>query len=91
MRPRRRKLSDNGLMILLLFLLGVIVVLERIIVMRNSQPPALSSRSDEADGASALYTWVTRLGYDTAERRLATFAVPEDTGLIFLLEPTSIP
>ena len=84
------RLGDRGLLILLLILLGGIVIVERVIATRTEQRTPLSSQSNEANGASAMASWLERLGFDLDDTLLTRFEVPQETGLIFLLEPTEV-
>ncbi|MEM9776204.1 MAG: DUF4350 domain-containing protein [Chloroflexota bacterium] len=88
MRRSRPRLGDRGLMVILLLLLGVIVIVERVIARNAEQNIVLSSTSDRANGASALYGWLEQLGFEVDNQPIPEFTIPADVGLIFMLEPS---
>ena len=88
MSTSRWKLGDRGLLVILLILLGLAVIGERVIATRAEQNIPLSSTSDRPGGASALFEWLTALGFEIETAPLAEFDVPDDVGLVFLLSPT---
>ena len=49
--------------------------------------PSLASYSAQPDGAKALRLWLAEMGYEVSDKTLAHFRPPEDTALIFILEP----
>ena len=73
--------------------IGVIVLLVIITVLTASQEesqqqyPRLSSLSSAPDGALALKLWMQELHYNVNEQVLADFAPPENTSILFMLEP----
>lgn len=85
----KRRLNDRWLAVILLLLLAVIVMVERVVSTNRADPP-LSTSSDERDGASALKSWLTDLGFDIVDEELASFEVPADVGVTFLLEPSEV-
>lgn len=73
--------------------IGVIVLLVIITVLTAAQEesqrqyPRLSSLSSAPDGALALKLWMQELHYNVNEQVLADFAPPENTSILFMLEP----
>jgi len=49
--------------------------------------PALSSVSSAPDGALALKLWVRELQYNVDEQVLSSFTPPENSSILFMLEP----
>lgn len=54
---------------------------------KQSAPP-LASDSSQPDGARALRLWLEALGYATSSETAAAFALPEQTNIALILEPT---
>lgn len=75
--------------------LGIGVVLLLVVVtafavfQRGSEEsyPTLSSISSTPDGALALKLWLAKLKYNVDEEVLSNFAPPEDSAILFMLEP----
>ena len=70
--------------ILLLVVITTFAALQR---GTEEQYPKLSSLSPAPNGALALKLWVKGLQYQVDEDVLANFAPPEDTSILFMLEP----
>ncbi|MFK7800353.1 MAG: DUF4350 domain-containing protein [Anaerolineae bacterium] len=83
----RKRLNERWLVIILLLLLGGIVIVEQVVSTNRADPP-LSTFSDERDGASALKSWLTDLGFEIVDEPLAAFEIPADVSVTFLLEPS---
>ena len=78
---------DAKLGIGLVLLLVVITVLAATQEQTQQEFPVLSTRSSAPDGALALKLWVQELQYAVDEQTLASFAPPEDTSILLMLEP----
>ena len=70
--------------ILLLVVITTFAVLQR---GTEETYPTLSSTSPAPDGALALKLWVEQLQYDVNDEVLANFAPPDDSTIVFMLEP----
>jgi hypothetical protein len=51
-------------------------------------PPPLASFSSDSNGAKALSLWLEELNYRVYSENPAAFSIPDDTNVIFMLEPT---
>jgi len=70
--------------VLLLVLVTVIAATQR---KTDTKYPALSTLSSAPDGALALKLWLGELQYNVDEAVLADFAPPDNTAILFMLEP----
>lgn len=83
------KLSrDTWLVIGLVIVLAIITSFVVIWRARTATPPALSSTSNEPDGAHALSLWLEQKGYQVMRNSMADFYPPAEANLIFILEPS---
>jgi len=78
---------DSKLGIGLVLLLVVITALAATQEQAQQEYPVLSTLSSAPNGALALKLWVQELNYDVEEQTLASFAPPENTSILFMLEP----
>src|SRR5262245_37076821 len=83
----RRLSRDSKLGIGLVLLLVIITALAATQKQAEQEYPALSTRSPAPNGARALKLWVQELKYDVNEQVSAEFAPPENTLILFMLEP----
>ena len=83
----KRLSRDNWLAIGLVMVLVITTVVAVIWQTRKAALPALSSASNERDGARALRLWLEQKGYRVSNKSGPDFQPPEDAGLIFVLEP----
>ncbi|MDX1520182.1 MAG: DUF4350 domain-containing protein [Anaerolineae bacterium] len=82
------KLSrDSWLAIGLLLFLLVITGLAAVQNGQQQASPALATFSSAPDGAKALQLWLADLNYDLPEVAVSQFVPPDETDLIFMLEP----
>jgi hypothetical protein len=82
------KLSrDAWLGIGLLIILMLVTVAAAIQQANQTDAPPYSSLSSDPDGTRALQLWLDELGYAVNDELLTTFELPQDAGLIFMLEP----
>jgi hypothetical protein len=70
--------------IVLLILITIVTATQK---ETQQQYPVLSTLSSAPNGALALKRWVQELNYDVDEQVLAEFALPENTSILFMLEP----
>ena len=83
------RLSPDSWMALGLFiLLALISALSFYQQTQNQAHPPLTSFSTQPDGARAFWLWLEGIGYEVSDRVTATFAIPEGTDVMLLLEPT---
>ncbi len=82
------KLSrDSWLAIGLLVVLAILTALAAIRQTQDEVPPPLAGSSTAPDGARALWLWLDELGYQPDDQALEIFRVPEEAGLMLMLEP----
>jgi hypothetical protein len=85
----KRTLSrDRWLALALLVALTLVLVLTAARQQRTAAPP-LASFSNREDGARALRLWLEALGYAVVDAEPTVFAIPLDTRLLLILEPTT--
>ena len=83
-----RKLSPDVKLGIGIILLLVVITTFAVLQRGNEQVyPTLSSVSSAPDGALALKLWVKELQYEVDDHVLANFAPPEDSSILFMLEP----
>ncbi len=84
---RNRDMLVLAVLLLSVLLLTVLVALQE--ARRTSSTGVrLASASTQPSGAQALVLWLEALGFDViSDVPAEVFAVPEDTDLVFLLEP----
>lgn len=83
-----KKLSrDSKLGIGLVLLLALVTALAATQQQTEEEYPVLSTLSSAPNGARALKLWVQELHYAVEEQALANFAPPENTSILFMLEP----
>lgn len=82
--------KDTWLFIGLFAILIVTSIISAIQKNKEPPPPALASFSNAPDGARALRLWLEKLGYPIVEHDSEAFSIPEDAGLLLILEPTEI-
>src|SRR3972149_4978398 len=82
---------DTKLAIGILLLLVVATALAAVQKQTGPEYPTLSSLSSAPDGALALKLWVQELQYNVDEQVLANFTAPENTSILFMLEPLFSP
>lgn len=88
---RLRTISrDSWLAIGLFVVLAIISAVSIYQQTRDQGDPALTSFSNQPDGAQALRLWLESLGYLVNDRVSSTFVIPEGTDLMLLLEPTAL-
>jgi hypothetical protein len=87
MRPSR----ETWLAIGLLALLVIVTVAAAISQARQGEGrmPPLASFSPAPDGTRALRLWLEEIGYTVSDDVGETFAPPQDTDVMLILEPTS--
>jgi len=78
---------DSKLGIGLVLLLVVITALAATQEQAQQEYPVLSTLSSAPNGALALKLWVQELNYDVEQQTPASFAPPENTSILFMLEP----
>jgi len=78
---------DTKLAIGILLLLVAATALAAVQKQTGPEYPTLSSLSPAPDGALALKLWVKELQYNVDEQVLANFTAPENTSILFMLEP----
>jgi hypothetical protein len=78
---------DSWLAIGLFVALAAVMLLVFARQQRTVAPP-LSSSSNQADGARALWLWLEELGYTPSNHSGDRFNVPDEAKLLLLLEPT---
>jgi len=78
---------DAKLAIGILILLMIFTAFAAVQKGTKEEYSRLSSLSPAPDGALALKLWVQELQYDVHEDILASFAPPENTSILFMLEP----
>ena len=80
---------DNWLAIALVGVMGLITIMTVIQQVRSQiVDPPLSSFSTTANGAQALYRWLEAIGFTVDDTVDNTFAIPESTDTVFILEPS---
>lgn len=75
---------------LALALIAVLLVATIVAVVWQTDkaaPPALSSASNEPDGARALWLWLVQMGYTVSSQSGTDYQPPAGAELIFVLEP----
>lgn len=72
-----------GLVLLLIFVTVLAATQKEV----QQEYPKLSSLSSAPEGALALKLWVQALRYDVDEQALAEFVPPQETAILFMLEP----
>ena len=78
---------DSKLGIGLVLLLVVVTALAATRKQTEQEYPVLSTLSSAPNGARALKLWVQELNYAVDEQELAEFAPPDNTSILFMLEP----
>jgi len=78
---------DARLGIGILLLLVIVTAFAAVQGQTGPEYPELSTLSSAPDGALALKLWVEELNYSVEEQVLANFAPPENTSILFMLEP----
>ena len=78
---------DSKLGIGLVLLLVVVTALAAAQEQKEQEYPVLSTLSSAPNGALALKLWVQQLNYAVDEQALAEFVPPENTSILFMLEP----
>ncbi|MCI0553573.1 MAG: DUF4350 domain-containing protein [Anaerolineae bacterium] len=78
---------DSKLAIGILLLLVVVTAFAAVQQGTKEEYPRLSSLSSSPTGALALKMWVNELKYNVDEHVLTNFAPPENTSILFMLEP----
>lgn len=74
--------------------IGVVLVLLTIVAAiqsaraEQSSAPTLASDSSQPNGARALWLWLEALGYAASSETAASFALPGQTSVALILEPT---
>ncbi len=78
-----------------IFAIGLILILAVVTALaalqeanKNNRFPVLSSASNQPDGSRALFLWLDSLGYTTSNEPPDLFAIPENTDLVMILEPS---
>jgi len=86
MKFSRDSLLGLGLIVVLL----IVAVFAAVAQPREERLPALSTRSNDPDGARALALWLRALEYAVDTSVSASFGVPSESegGLIMMLEPS---
>ncbi len=79
---------DTWLALSLFALLALITAAAAATQTRAAQLPPLSSRSNQPDGAHALFLWLDRLGYRADDGVSQGFDLPANTRAVLVLEPT---
>lgn len=79
--------NDRTLVLLIIVLLAIIVGVVQYRSLLSQSQVQLDSYSDEPSGASALRAWATALDYSIAADPRDTYRIPDNTALVFLLEP----
>src|SRR6185436_9036368 len=83
-----KKLSrDSKLGIGLVLLLVIVTALAATQKQVQEEYPVLSTLSSAPNGALALKLWAQELHYEVDERTLVDFDPPENTSILFMLEP----
>ncbi len=84
-----RQLSRDSWLAIGLFVILVLVTLVAAIYQAREQEeaPPLSSFSSAPDGARALWLWLEALGYSVSNEVGQTFRLPENAGMVLMLEP----
>ncbi|MCB8942853.1 MAG: DUF4350 domain-containing protein [Ardenticatenaceae bacterium] len=74
-----------GLFVLLAIVSGISLY------QQTSEPtlPPLTGHSTQPDGAKALWLWLEALDYEVTDQVAATFAIPEGSDIMLLLQPTT--
>jgi hypothetical protein len=83
----KRISRDTWLVFGLVAILTITTVGAVIWQTRKALPPALSSASNEREGARALRLWLVQKGYQVNNESEPEFRPPTDANLIFILEP----
>jgi hypothetical protein len=83
----RRISRDSWLAIALAVVLIAITVIAVLWQTQEATLPALSSNSNERDGARALRLWLEQIGYRVNSDSNSDFSPPAEAGVIFMLEP----
>ncbi len=84
MKTRAR---DAKLAIGILLVLVIVTAIAAIQGQSGPEYPKLSSLSSAPNGALALKLWVKELHYNVDEQVLASFILPKNTSILFMLEP----
>jgi uncharacterized protein YneF (UPF0154 family) len=83
----KRFSRDTWLAILLVVLLVVITIVAVIWQSQKASLPALSSNSNDRNGARALRLWLESMGYQVSNNSGPDYDPPADVNLILMLEP----
>jgi hypothetical protein len=84
----RSKLSRDQWLAVALFLLMLIMVVVTVLQEQaETELPALTSFSNQPDGARALYLWLEALGYRPDNRSGQLYTIPDEATMVLLLEP----
>ena len=87
-----RRISNDALLAVLLLIALTIFTIAAAVQQTNQQrPPALSHSSANPDGAKALSLWMQGNGYKVSAQVSDQFEIPENTDVVFLLEPFPFP
>lgn len=73
-------------LVVIMTLITIIAVAQQ--VRATTVDPPLSTLSNDANGAAALFRWLTALGYGATNNVGESFAIPEESDIVFILEPT---
>lgn len=82
------KSRDSWLAIGLFAFMALITIVAAVQQVRSQiVDPPLSSFSTQADGALGLFRWLDEIGFSVSDTVDSTFAIPENSDLVFILEP----
>lgn len=79
---------DSWLALGLFGLLALITAFAAVSQNRSQAMIPLDSSSNQPNGARALNLWLDQLGYRTSDTVQEEFAIPKNTRMIFMLEPS---
>jgi hypothetical protein len=84
-----RQISRDSWLAIGLFVTLVLVTIVAAIYQTKEQEeaPPLASFSSAPDGARALWLWLEALGHSVSDEVGETFCLPEDVGMVLMLEP----
>lgn len=85
-QPQSRR--DIRLITAAIVTLLLVIGLTTLLQLQNQDDIPFLTSSYGQDGTRALYLWLSDLGYEVDAEPVVDYAIPEDTDLIFVLEPT---